>query len=70
MTEEKSLDEKALEEVAGGLSGEPADKMYESMFYRSHCLNCARAHKDCPYHDDKELIYRTFMGTDRLPCRS
>ena len=70
MNEEKNLDEKALEDVTGGLSGESVDRMYDALFYRNHCLDCARAHKDCPYHDDKELIYRTFIGTDRLPCHS
>ena len=70
MSEEKKLDEKTLEEVSGGLSGEPVDKMYEAMFYRSHCFDCTRAHKDCPYHDDKALIYRTFIGAYSLPCHS
>lgn len=74
MIEDKKLDEKELEEAAGGFSGENMAEVGEAMqrgvFFQVYCRDCARLYKDCPYNSDVELIYRTWHGANRMTCHS
>lgn len=60
MNEEKRLDEKVLEDVAGGLSGENMAEVGRVMRHTLPCSNCVKRGNDCPYHNDLETIHRVF----------
>lgn len=73
MNEEKRLDERMLEDVSGGYTGGitgrqngQLENVGEIMRRATpSCSNCARAGKDCPYHDSKTAIIDAFGS--RLP---
>ena len=56
MSEEKSLDEKKLEEVTGGVAVEEIDA-----FYAANCGGCQRKSK-CPFSGNKWEFYSNFIA--------
>ena len=55
MSEEKTLDDEALEKVSGGQGGSPnVNEIY--VFADRNCFHCSHYEVDCPYGGHKEAI--------------
>ena len=61
MSEEKKLDEKALEEVSGGFS-----KSESNSFLVSNCFKCSHyIHRTCPYGSITDALADAIEGLSK-----